>query len=63
MSRKPEPVPHFSTEAEERAYWEHNDSANHVEWTKAAKVRLPHLNLAAPAKLAIGPDQGCRRQA
>jgi len=44
MSRKPEPVPHFSTEAEERAYWEHNDSANHVEWTKAATVRLPNLN-------------------
>ena len=43
MSRKPEPIPHFSTEAEERAYWEHNDSANHVEWTKAAKVRLPNL--------------------
>jgi Uncharacterized protein conserved in bacteria len=43
MSRKSEPVPHFSTEAEERAYWEHNDSADHVDWSKAAKVRLPNL--------------------
>jgi predicted DNA binding CopG/RHH family protein len=43
MNRRPDPVPHFSTEAEERAYWEHNDSADHVNWTTAAKVRLPNL--------------------
>ncbi|WP_225040024.1 BrnA antitoxin family protein (plasmid) [Rhizobium sp. T1470] len=43
MSRKPDPVPHFSTEAEERTYWEHHDSADHIDWRKAAKVRLPNL--------------------
>jgi predicted DNA binding CopG/RHH family protein len=43
MSRKPDPVPHFSSEAEERTYWEHHDSADHIDWSKAAKVRLPNL--------------------
>ncbi|MGN7294107.1 BrnA antitoxin family protein [Rhizobium sp. SAFR-030] len=43
MSTKPDPVPQFSTEAEERVYWEQHDSADHLDWSKAAKVRLPNL--------------------
>jgi predicted DNA binding CopG/RHH family protein len=38
-----EPIPKFKTEAQERAYWETNDSTAHVDWTKAQKVKLPNL--------------------
>lgn len=43
MSRKPEPIPQFSTEAEERAFWENHDSTDHVDWSKATRARLPNL--------------------
>lgn len=43
MNRKAEPLPQFSTEAEERTYWETHDSADHVDWRWAQKVRLPNL--------------------
>ena len=36
-------IPKFKTEAQERAYWEANDSTDHVDWTKAKKVTLPNL--------------------
>ncbi len=36
-------IPKFKTEAQERAYWEANDSTAHVDWTKAQKVKLPNL--------------------
>ena len=37
------PVPTFATEAEERAYWETHDSTEHLDWSKAQRVRLPNL--------------------
>ncbi|TIP78756.1 MAG: hypothetical protein E5X63_36620, partial [Mesorhizobium sp.] len=37
------PVPSFASEAEERAFWEANDSSEHVDWSKAERVRLPNL--------------------
>ena len=43
MSNPLEPIPTFSTEAEERTYWESHDSTEHLEWSKATKVRLPNL--------------------
>jgi len=43
MSSKPEIPGRFTTEAEERAFWENHDSADHLEWAKAEKVRLPNL--------------------
>ena len=36
-------MPTFSSEAEERAYWESHDSTDHLDWTKAQKVALPKL--------------------
>ncbi len=36
-------IPQFKTEAQERAYWEANDSTPHVDWSKAQKVKLPNL--------------------
>jgi hypothetical protein len=43
MTRKHERVPAFASEAEERRYWESEDSAPHVDWSRAERVRLPRL--------------------
>jgi predicted DNA binding CopG/RHH family protein len=36
-------VPRFATEADERAFWEEHDTADYVDWSQAAPVRLPSL--------------------
>ncbi|MFZ1085248.1 MAG: BrnA antitoxin family protein [Terracidiphilus sp.] len=44
--RKPlKPIPEFSSEAEERAFWEApgNDSTEYVDWSKAKLVTFPKL--------------------
>lgn len=43
MARKLKPIPKFESEAEERAFWESNDSADYVDWSKAERVRMPGL--------------------
>lgn len=43
MSKKVKPVPAFHDEAEERNFWEANDSTDYIDWSKAASVRLPNL--------------------
>jgi predicted DNA binding CopG/RHH family protein len=43
MTKTAKPVPSFASEAEERAFWESNDSTEHVDWSKAERVRLPNL--------------------
>lgn len=43
MSKQTKTVPKFTTEAEERAFWEKNDSADYQDWTKAKRVVLPNL--------------------
>lgn len=40
-----EPISKFKTEAQEHAYWESHDSSEHVDWSKAQKVKLPNLRL------------------
>ena len=35
--------PKFKSEAQERRFWETHDSAEHVDWSKATRVRLPNL--------------------
>ena len=42
MSRKTD-MPAFSSEEEERRYWETHDSADIVDWGQARKVRFPNL--------------------
>ena len=40
------PVPTFTSEADERAYWETGaggDSTEHLDWSKARKTALPNL--------------------
>ena len=36
-------IPKFSSEQDERLYWESHDSTAYLDWTKAQKVTLPNL--------------------
>lgn len=50
-------VPRFRTEAEERRYWETHDSTEHVDWSKAKRVRFPNLRPSTTAislRLPVG---------
>ena len=49
MARQRRPVPVFETEAEERAFWESHDSSDHVDWSKARRVRFPNLKPSTKA--------------
>ena len=49
MRTPPDPVPSFTTEAEERRFWETHDSADHLDWSRAARVRLPALKPSTTA--------------
>ncbi len=40
---KPKAIPHFGSEAEERAFWENEDSSAYVDWSKAQRAVLPNL--------------------
>lgn len=46
MKRKIKPVPSFRTEAEERKFWETQDTSDYVDWSKAERARLPNLKLS-----------------
>lgn len=43
MKNKPEIMPSFSSEDEERLFWEQNDSADYLDWDAARKVVMPNL--------------------
>ena len=43
MSKPRKNTPKFETEAQERAFWEVNDSSDYVDWSRAKPVRLPNL--------------------
>jgi len=43
MSKQRKTVPKFASEAEERAFWETQDSSEYLDWTKAQRVVLPNL--------------------
>ena len=43
MNKPIKALPKFSSEAQERAFWESHDSSAHIDWTKAKKVNLPNL--------------------
>ena len=42
-------APGFATEAEERAYWEREESAADLDWPRARRVRLPNLQPSTTA--------------
>jgi predicted DNA binding CopG/RHH family protein len=35
--------PKFKTDAEERRFWEKNDSSEFVDWSKAVRAAMPNL--------------------
>jgi predicted DNA binding CopG/RHH family protein len=43
MPKRTRPIPSFASEAEERRYWESHDSADHLDWSRAERVRMPNL--------------------
>lgn len=43
MNKRLKSIPHFVTEAEERAFWETHDSGDYVDWSKATKAVMPNL--------------------
>ena len=43
MSKRLKPIPKFRSEAEERRFWEANDSTDYVDWKSAERRRLPNL--------------------
>ena len=43
MSKRRKTIPKFSSEAAERAFWEKNDSAEYLDWSKARPAAFPNL--------------------
>jgi predicted DNA binding CopG/RHH family protein len=43
MNKPFKTTPKFTDEAQERAFWEANDSTKYLDWSKARKVTLPNL--------------------
>ncbi|MDO8321280.1 BrnA antitoxin family protein [Rhodoferax sp.] len=43
MNKQRKTIPTFANEAQERAFWEANDSTDYLDWSKANKVTLPNL--------------------
>ncbi|MDP2751192.1 MAG: BrnA antitoxin family protein [Rhodocyclaceae bacterium] len=43
MNKPTKIIPMFTTETEERMFWESNDSTDYVDWTKARQTVLPNL--------------------
>jgi len=42
-------APGFPSEADERAYWEREDSTTDLDWRRAKRVRLPNLQPSTTA--------------
>ncbi len=49
MRKKRKPVPRFSSEADERRFWESADSTEFLDWSRAKRVRLPRLKPSTQA--------------
>ena len=43
MTKPTKTTPKFADEAQERAFWEKNDSTDYLDWSKARKVTMPKL--------------------
>ena len=49
MSKKLKRVPAFSSEAEEREFWETHDSMDYMDWSEAKPGRFPNLKPSTQA--------------
>ena len=43
MKKQLKAVPKFSSEDEERRFWEQNDSSDYLDWGEAKEVVMPDL--------------------
>ena len=43
MNKQTKTPPKFANEAQERTFWEANDSTEYLDWSKARKVTFPNL--------------------
>lgn len=43
MNKPTKAIPEFDSEAQERVYWETHDTTEHLDWSKAKRVRMPNL--------------------
>ncbi len=43
MTKQAKSIPKFTSETQERAFWEAHDSAEYLDWKQAKKVVLPNL--------------------
>ena len=43
MKKQLKTLPRFTSEEEERKFWEQNDSPDYLDWSKAQKAILPNL--------------------
>ena len=43
MNKQLKPIPQFSNEEAEQAFWESHDSTDYLDWSKAQSVVLPNL--------------------
>lgn len=55
-----QPIPPFESEADERAWWGEHDSADHVDWSRAARVRLPGLRPSTTTISPRSPDESSK---
>lgn len=47
MQKNLKKIPHFTTEAEERVFWQTHDSTEYVDYSNAKRVRFPNLKLTS----------------
>lgn len=45
--KKLKPIPHFKTEAAERAFWQKVDATDYVDFSKAERWIFPNLKLSS----------------
>jgi len=50
-------IPKFSSEAEERAFWEEQDSTEYFDWSQARVARFPNLQ-PSTATISVRLPQG-----
>ena len=55
--KRPEPIPSFRSEDDERAFWATADATEYFDWTKARRVSFPNLK-PSTATISLRPPQG-----
>ena len=43
MNKQTKAIPKFTSEVQERAFWETHDTTDYLDWSKAKKAALPNL--------------------